>query len=148
MGLAYGIDAISGAVSLAIKNPYLFLSSPLMSKYPLTSLGIFARSIGLFLVVWLLASLIDGMNFKKVIAMAIVTVLSNLFAIQQLATGVKVTTVQWTISIAYASTLLVIPMVYYLIKGMTGAVTGRVGSEKKVEVVGDEFDADEEEDDE
>jgi hypothetical protein len=124
--LAYAIDSISGPIALTVKNPYQFLNSPLISKFPLTSLGIFSRTIGLFLLVWLSLSFISGFNFQKAIALFVVFVLSNLYAIQQLATGMKITTVQWTISIAYASSLLLIPLVYYLIKSTTAVVVKKI----------------------
>lgn len=129
--LAYAIDSISGRIALTVKNPYQFLTSPLMSQYPLTSLGIFSRTIGLFLLVWLLLSFISGLYVQKAITLFIVFVLSNLYAIQQLATGMRITTVQWTISIAYASTLLLIPLVYYLIKSTTAVVVKKVASRNK-----------------
>lgn len=126
--LAYGIDSISGKILLDVKNPYQFLNSPLISRYPLTTLGIFSRTIGLFLSVWLILSFISNYHFQKAIFLFIVFVLSNLYAIQQLATGMKITTVQWTISIAYASSLLLIPLVYYLIKSTTAVVVKKVAS--------------------
>lgn len=126
IALAQGIDSISGAIALTVKNPYQFLNSPLMSQYPLTTFGIFSRTIGLFLLVWLLLSFISGFNFQKAISLFVVFVLSNLYAIQQLATGMKITTVQWTISIAYTSSLLLIPLVYYFIKGSTSVVAQKV----------------------
>lgn len=131
--LAQGIDSISGRLAFSVKNPYQFLSSPLTSQYPLTTLGIFCRSIGLFIAIWLLFSLISGLNFQKAIALFIIFVLSNLFSIQQLATGVKVTTVQWTISIAYASSLLLIPLVFYLIKSATTTVARKITPKQVVE---------------
>ena len=130
--LAYAIDSISGPIALTVKNPYQFLSSPLMSRFPLTTFGIFSRTIGLFLLVWLLLSFIGGFNFQKAIGLFVIFVLSNLYAIQQLATGMKITTVQWTISIAYASSLLLIPLVYYLIKSATTVVVKK-DSETPVE---------------
>ncbi|HCU55591.1 hypothetical protein A2574_02550 [Candidatus Shapirobacteria bacterium RIFOXYD1_FULL_38_32] len=116
--LAHAIDSISGPIALTVKNPYQFLNSPLMSQYPLTTFGIFSRTIGLFLLVWLVLSFISGFNFQKAISLFVIFILSNLYAIQQLATGMKITTVQWTISIAFASTLLLIPLIYYLITGI------------------------------
>jgi len=132
IGLAYVIDFISGRLLLPVKNPYQFLTSPLMSQYPLTTLGIFARCIGLFFLVWILLSFIQGFYFNKAIALFVIFVLSNLYAIQQLATGVRVTTVQWTISIAYASTLLLIPLVYYLIRSTATVVVKKVYPPKSV----------------
>ena len=46
--LAYIIDSISGPVNIVIKNPYQFLSPVFISQFPLTVVGILARSIGVF----------------------------------------------------------------------------------------------------
>ena len=120
--LAYAIDFISGPISLSLKNPYHFFDPILLAKYPLTTLGIFVRSIGLFILVWLLFSFIKGLHFKKTISLIVIIVLANLYSIQQVATGQKITTLQWNLSIAYASTLLIIPTIIYLFKGLISLV--------------------------
>jgi hypothetical protein len=116
--LAYGIDSISGAVYFATKSPFGFFRPEVISQYPLSTLGIFARSIGLFMITWLSLSFINRYFFQKFIGLVIVAIISNLYAIQQMATGIKITTPQWSMSIAYAGILLLIPATIYLIKGL------------------------------
>jgi len=126
IALAYVIDLISGKIDFPVSSHFAFLSSPYLSRYPLTSLGIFIRSVGVFMLVWLLMSLITGLYFQKAIALFVVIILSNLYSIQQLSTGMKITPLQWTISIGLSGTLLLLPALIYLIKGLVSPVTHKI----------------------
>lgn len=117
IGLAYGIDYISGMVTMGIKSPYEFLNTAVLTKYPLTAVGVFSRSLGLMLSVWLVASLVPRMYFVKAAVKFVLAGLCELYAIQQMATGMRTTSVQWTLSLAFAGLLLVLPIVVSLIKG-------------------------------
>jgi hypothetical protein len=61
--------------------------------------------------------------------------LAEFFAIQQLATGFKLTTVQWTLSIAYGSIMLVVGIVWLILKGIWSSFGGK---ETTQEVTGEE----------
>jgi len=116
--LAYGIDFVSGPVSFATKSQFGFFASEVISQYPLSTLGIFARSVGLFLIIWLSLTFIDRYFFQKFTGLIIIAILSNLYSLQQIATGMRITTTQWSLSIAYAGLLLLIPAFVYLIQGL------------------------------
>ena len=124
--LAYVIDYISGPVSIVIKNPYLFLNQTAISLVPLTAVGIFSRSLGLLVGIILILSLISKKFFLKAITSFFLAVFFNLFAIQQLATNTRTVTIQWSLSLAFAGLALIVPIIFYLIKGSFHSLTSKV----------------------
>lgn len=116
--LSYGIDYISGNVNLPIKNPYDFVSPMVLGRYPLTAVGVALRGLGLGLTVWFLVSVFEKKYFFKLVLLLVIGLISQLYAVQQLATGMRTTTVQWTLSLAYGGLFLILPAVIFLIKGV------------------------------
>ena len=115
--LSYVIDYISGPVTIAIKNPYLFLNQTVISRVPLTAVGVFARSLGLIIGVVLSLSLIAKKYFVKASITFFLAAIFSLFAIQQIATSTRTVTIQWSLSFAYAGLGLVLPLIIYFILG-------------------------------
>lgn len=115
--LAYVIDSISGPVNIVLKNPYQFLSQTFMARFPLTTVGIIARSLGVFLGILLILSLINKMYWLKAITIFFLAVIFNLFAIQQIATNTRTISIQWILSLAYTGLALLLPALIYLIRG-------------------------------
>jgi hypothetical protein len=115
--LAYVIDSISGPVKITLRNPYQFLDQIVISRFPLTAVGILARSLGLFISTILILSLINKMFFLKATTTFFLAIVFNLFAIQQIATNTRTVTIQWTLSLAYSGIVLLLPALIYLIKG-------------------------------
>ena len=116
--LAYALDYIAGPVSFNVRNPIVFLSAPYLSKVPLTAVAIGIRAIAILLTTILALAFIEGKHFTKALILFIVGGIAELYAIQQMATGNKVTTIQWTLSLAYAGMLLTAAIVFYILKGI------------------------------
>lgn len=119
----YVVDSISGSVNLTIKNPYAFLDTIIMSKFPLTVVGVFTRSLGILISILLLLSLADKLYFVKAITTFLLATLFNLFAIQQIATGTRTVTIQWTLSLAFAGLALLLPALIYTLRGFLSPPT-------------------------
>lgn len=115
--LAYVIDSISGPVKMTLKNPYQFLDQIIISHFPLTAVGILARSLGIFVGIVLILSLINKMFFFKATSIFFIAIIFNLFAIQQIATNTRTISIQWILSLAYSGLALLLPALVYLIKG-------------------------------
>lgn len=117
--LSYLIDKIAGPVVITVGNPVAFLSSPvLLNLYPFTAAAILIRSVGLFVSALLIVSIVEKQYFAKAIFLVFIGVLAEFYAIQQLANGFKMTTIQWTLAIAYGSVLLVIGIIGLILKGI------------------------------
>ena len=66
----------------------------------------------------LVVSIMEKQYFGKVAFLIFAGVLAEFYAIQQLANGFKMTTIQWTLSIAYGSVLLVLGILAMALKGI------------------------------
>ena len=128
--LAYALDYFAGPVSISVKNPFVLGNT--IDKYPFTTVGIIARSFAIMFSVTLILSLASS-SFAKAIVAFFLAGLFELYAIQQLATASRMTTVQWTLSIAYGGLLLIIPIIYYLISGVVTGLHRSLTGEKQGE---------------
>ena len=117
--LSWIIDRLAGPVSIVVGNPIAFLTSPiLLNTYPFTATAIIIRTIALFISVMLIISVLNGKYFLKAILLFFVGLLSEFYAIQQLATGFRLTTIQWTLSIAYSALSLVLGIIIMILMGI------------------------------
>src|SRR3990167_98912 len=117
--LSWLIDRLAGPVVITVGSPVAFLTSPvLLNLYPFTASAIIIRSIALFISAMLVVSIMEKQYFGKVAFLIFAGVLAEFYAIQQLANGFKMTTIQWTLSIAYGSVLLVLGILAMALKGI------------------------------
>lgn len=118
--LSYLIDRIAGPVNISVGNPIAFLSSTtLLSRYPFTAAAIAIRTTAIFISAMLIiTSVIERKYFTKAMILLFVGILAEFYAIQQLATGFKLTSIQWTLSIAYGSLLLTLGVIAMVLKGI------------------------------
>lgn len=117
--LSWLIDRLAGPVTMNVGSPVAFLTSPvLLHTYPLTATAIIVRTIALFVSTMLVFSIVVGKYFTKAIILFFVGMLAEFFAIQQLATGFHVTTIQWTLSIAYGAFSLILGIIMMLLMGI------------------------------
>ncbi|MBP9817220.1 hypothetical protein KBC75_00500 [Candidatus Shapirobacteria bacterium] len=114
--LALVIDSVSGPINLPIKNQLEYFDPTIMQKYPLTTVGIFFRSLGIIVGYGLLWSLFERLYGIKLIATFLLTGLMELFVVQQLATGMRTVNFQWIMAIAVAGAGFGLPLVYYFVR--------------------------------
>lgn len=115
---AQALDYFSGFVRLNILNPTQFLNPEILKHYPMTAVSIFSRAFGLMLFISLILSLISKKYFQKVIISLILAFIAEIYAFQQLATGAKMTTTVWTLSISYAGAMMIIPIIIFIVLGI------------------------------
>ncbi|OGY24618.1 MAG: hypothetical protein A2172_03880 [Candidatus Woykebacteria bacterium RBG_13_40_15] len=124
--LSYLIDRLAGPVNISVKAPIAFLTSSFMLRtYPFTAAAIIIRSLAIFVSSMLIISLFERKYFSKAIFLLLAGVLAEFFALQQLATGFRVTTIQWTLSIAYGSLTLVLGIAWLILKGIWALLGGK-----------------------
>lgn len=128
---AYVLDFLAGSVSVVVKDPFMFLTNPILTRYPLTVAGVFIRTIAIFLMVLVVYSVIQKKYFTKAFVSLAVSIFAEAYAIQQLTTGARTTPIQWTLSIAYAGALMMILVVYYILKGIFFGFSKALGGEEK-----------------
>lgn len=118
--LAWLIDRLAGPVVITVGNPIAFLrSSVILQRYPFTATAIIIRAFGLFVTSMLvITSILERQYFAKAVALFFIGILAEFYAIQQLANGFKLTTIQWTLSLAYGSIALVGGIAWLILKGI------------------------------
>lgn len=114
----YVLDQIAGPITFTAKNPYAFLAGPTLSTYPLSAVSIATKAVALMLIFTTAFSYLKGAHIFKAITFFILGSLVQLYAIQQLATRGRVTPIQWTLGIAYAGALLILPTIIQLLQGL------------------------------
>lgn len=128
---AYVLDFIAGGVSIVISDPFMFLTNPVLAKFPLTAAGVFIRTIAIFLTILVAYSIIEKRYFTKAFISLAAAIFAEAYAIQQFTTGTRTTPVQWTLSIAYAGSLMLILFIYYILKGIFHGFSKALGGEEK-----------------
>jgi hypothetical protein len=124
--LSYLIDRLAGPVNITVKAPIAFLTSSFMlHTYPFTAAAIIIRALAIFISAMLIVSIFEHKYFAKAIFLLLAGVLAEFFAIQQLATGFRVTTIQWTLSIAYGSITLILGIAWLLLKAVWSLFGGK-----------------------
>ena len=115
----YVLEALSGNVTLpALSSPSSFLNPTILNRYPFTATAIAVRTAAIVISVLLVLSFVAIKKHLKAVIIFVLAALLELYAIQQLATGMKVTPVEWTLSFAYSAILLAPAVVFFLIAGM------------------------------
>lgn len=117
--LSYGIDIASGVENLPIRQPYSFLEPKVLAVYPFTAVSIGLKTLGFMLSVLLTISTFEKKYLAKGVFLFFTGALMNLYAIQQLATGMRLIPIEWTLGLAYAGTMLIIPALFYFLIGTT-----------------------------
>jgi hypothetical protein len=132
--IAWLIDRLAGPVSIHVGSPIAFLTSPrLLNTYPFTATAIIIRTIAIFISSMLVVSLFNKRYFTKVIVLVFLGTLAEFFALQQLATGFRVTTIQWTLSIAYGSLVLILGIAWLILKGIWSSFGGKEKDQEETE---------------
>jgi hypothetical protein len=77
--------------------------------------GIACRSFGIFISTVLFWSLFEKIYIVKSVVTLLLSALMELFAIQQIATGMRTVTLQWTLSLSYSGIILLTLVIIYFI---------------------------------
>ena len=116
---AYVLEALSGQVTFpALTSPFAFLNPAILNKYPFTATAIAIRTAAIVISVVLVLSFAEIKKHLKAVIIFALSVLLELYAIQQLATGMRTTPLEWTLSFAYAGILFIPVVAFYLIAGL------------------------------
>jgi len=129
--LAYVLDYIAGPVRIVVKDPIIFLTKDHLSRIPLTAVAIGVRTIAIYITTVLALSFIEKKYFTKAFILLFLGGIAELYAIQQMATGGRVTPMQWTLSFAYAGGFLLVSIAFYIIMGVFSAINQGLSGSKK-----------------
>lgn len=116
--LSYILDYFAGAVRINVTNPFAFLDQKFISLFPMTFISILSRSIAIMITYFVIMSLFEKKYQTKIFITFFLMFISQAYAFQQLATGIKFTSTVWTLSISYAGLLFFIPLLYFILVGV------------------------------
>ncbi len=116
--LAYALDYFAGSLNLGVLTPLAFLNKIYFNTYPMTFVAVITRSIALMLSITLILSAVEKQYFTKLGISAFLAFIAEIYAFQQMATGVKITPTLWTLAISYGGAMLIVPMFFYVLAGI------------------------------
>ncbi len=116
---SYVLDYFAGALRLNITTPFQFLDQKYLSLYPMTFVSLASRAIALAASVSFLLSMIEKRYLTKILISFFITFIAEVYAFQQLATGVRFTSVIWTLSISYGGILLLVLILFYILASIS-----------------------------
>lgn len=121
--LAYVLDTVVEPLNAVLTSPYAYISSDIFSQYPFTGASIAIKALGVFLTPLFLLSFMEKQYTAKGLILLIVAGLTQLYGIQELATGAKLLPIEWTVSLALGGAALLVPMVLYFTRGTFSSVS-------------------------
>ena len=117
--LAYILEAIVNPLpNSSFATPYDFLNPNVLNRYPFTTAIIAIKSLAIFLSPLLLLSYLPNHHFAKGIGLLILSGLTQLYAIQDIASSTQVLPLEWSISINLAALALLLPAILQLLLGL------------------------------
>jgi len=131
---AYVLEAIVQPLGLSLPTPYHYINPETLMTYPFTTTVIVVRAIAIFLSPLWVMSFIDGKYQLKGAITLVLAGLSQLYVLQELATGAQILPLEWSLSISLAGIALLIPMIIYFFRGVLSSAHSKLtGSEPKEE---------------
>ncbi len=115
--LSYLLDAVVNPLSLNLATPYHFFTPQSLSKYPFSVISIALKALSILLSSILILGFLGINDFVKGITLFIVSVLVQLYAVQDIATSSFVVTLEWSLGLTLTGMLLFIPALTYTISG-------------------------------
>lgn len=116
--LAYLLDSVVDPLRLKLITPYHYFVSENVSKYPFSTTSILIKSIAIFISPLWLLSFFSGRGFGKPIILFLVSVLLQLYALQDIATNSSLVPQEWSLAFALGGLLLFAPTIIYTIQAI------------------------------
>ncbi|RLC30115.1 hypothetical protein DRH13_04825 [Candidatus Woesebacteria bacterium] len=121
--LAYVLDTVVEPLTAVLASPYAYINPEIFSQYPFTGASIVIKALGIFLTPLFLLSFMEKQYVARGLILLIVAGLTQLYGVQELTTGAKLLPIEWTVSLALGGAALLVPMVFYFIRGTFSSVS-------------------------
>lgn len=119
--LAYVLEAVANPLQLNLASPYAFAQGGHFTRYPFSTAIVVIRALAVFLTPLVIASLFKQAYFAKAISLLILSGLMQLYAVQDVVTGLSTVPLEWALSLALAGVMLLVPTLYYFFRGLAGS---------------------------
>lgn len=134
---AYVLEAIVQPLGLDLATPYHYLNPQTLATYPFTTTVIIVRAFALFLApLWLMSFIEGGYQMKSGISLVLAG-LTQLYVLQELATGNKILPLEWALAISLAGLAMLLPMVIYFLRGILASAHKKLRDNETEETTSD-----------
>lgn len=123
--LGHVLDYAAGPVSIVLKSPFEFVNPDLLSRYPFTTVSIIIKTIALFSAILLVFSFFRKKLLSKGVLLLFIAAMFELYSIQQMATGMALIPIQWTLTLTATGILLLLPTVLFFLLGVFHAIINK-----------------------
>lgn len=123
---AYILEALVNPLQISLSSPYAFLAPAYFLKYPFTTAVILIKSIAVFWTPLLLLSFIKKAYAAKASVLLVLAALLQLYTLQEVATGAEVMPLEWSLALALAGILLLLPTLIFFLKHLSSGVKEKV----------------------
>ncbi|MBI3290369.1 hypothetical protein HYZ78_03145 [Candidatus Microgenomates bacterium] len=115
--LAYVLDAVVNPLNINLPTPYHYFIPETMMSYSFTTTSIVIKAVAIFITpLWLLSFI--GWNKKvKGSILLVLGGLMQLYSLQAVATNSKIIPLEWSLTLALAGAVMLIPAVLYFVTG-------------------------------
>jgi len=133
--LAYVLDLVVKPLKLTLVSPYIYFTSNLLSTYPFSTTSIIIKSLALFLAPLWLFSFSNSKGFGKPSFLLIWASLTQLYAVQDVATNTKLIPLEWSLSLAASGFALLIPTAYMFLMAILYSIHRNLSNAKMEEAI-------------
>lgn len=116
--LAYILDAVTKPLSLSLTTPYHYFTPSIISLYPFTTVSIVLKAIALIITPPLLLSRFGLRKLTTGIILFILSVLVQLYALQDIVSRSYAVPLEWSLALALAGAVLLIPTLFFILLGL------------------------------
>lgn len=119
--LSYLLDAVVDPLKLNLTTPYAYLTAQHYQKFPFTTTSIFIRAIAICLTPIWFSWLIEKNYYPKSVSLLVISVLIQLYAVQDVVSGAHVVPLEWAVSLSLGGAALLLPAALLFIRGLAAA---------------------------
>lgn len=116
--LSYILEAVVNPLPNNFATPYDFFNPTIINRYPFTAADIAIKSLALFLAPIILLSFLPNHHLAKGISLLVLSGLTQLYAIQDIAGTAPVLPLEWSISLNLAALCLILPAALQILLGL------------------------------
>ncbi|OGD83149.1 hypothetical protein A2572_03830 [Candidatus Collierbacteria bacterium RIFOXYD1_FULL_40_9] len=124
--LAYVLEAVVDPLALKLATPYNYLSPEVLTKYPFSTAVILLRSIGLTLIPILIFNFFNKGYGAKFIISLLISGLTQLYAVQEVATGTTLAPLEWSLSLAVMGIFYIFIALVFLVLNISQVVKNKI----------------------
>lgn len=124
--LAYVLDAVVNPLSMPLPTPYHYFTLEVFSQYAFTTTSIIIKALAIVSTIVVTISYVKLNRFVKSGILLAISGLMQLYALQDVATNSQIIPLTWSLSLALAGLLLLIPMIMYILLGIFGSTQKRL----------------------